>query len=108
MRPYALRPFVRVFGSSRLFSGSFFVSSSYVTYVRYRRAGDVGLTVRMPMPLRSLDQLDLVTGLQRDDRLLPVAAPTLVTAHPLQLSLEGRRAHGGHLDVEDRLHGAPD
>src|SRR5438876_6043888 len=108
MRPYALRPFVRVFGSSRLFSGVFFVSSSYVTYVRYRRAGDVGLTVRIPMPLRPLDQLDLVTGLQRDDRLLPVPATALMTTHALELALEGRGADSRHLHVEHALHRAPD
>src|SRR5919204_2967400 len=97
MRPYALRPFVRRLGDSRLFSGSFFVISSYVTYVRYRRAGDVGLTVRMPMALlRSLDELDLVAGLQGDDRLLPVRSAPREAAHALELALVGRRADGGH------------
>ena len=49
IRPYVLRPLVRRLGASRLFSGSFRVISSGVTYVRYRRAGEVGLTVRIPM-----------------------------------------------------------
>src|SRR5687768_3584377 len=108
MRPAPLRPLVRVFGVSRLFSGVVLVISSYVRYVRYRRAGDVGLTVRIPMPLRSLDEIDLVSGLKRHDRLLPVRAPALVTAHALELSLEGGRAHGGDLHVEDTLHGGAD
>src|SRR6185436_19051866 len=55
-----------------------------------------------------LDQLDLVTGLERDDRLLPVAATALVAAHALELALEGCRADGGHLHVEDGLHRGPD
>src|SRR5262245_65250960 len=60
------------------------------------------------MPLRPLDQLDLVTGLQGDDRLLPVAATTLMATHALELALERRRADRGHLHVEDRLHRVPD
>src|ERR671935_1238848 len=70
MRPYALRPFVRRLGDSRLFSGSVFVISSYVTYVRYRRAGDVGFTVRIGI-LSALHQLDLVGPGGADDRPLP-------------------------------------
>src|SRR5437879_2465700 len=49
VRPYVLRPLVRRLGASRLFSGALRVISSGVTYVRYRRAGEVGLTVRIPM-----------------------------------------------------------
>src|SRR5437879_1736530 len=49
IRPYVLRPLVRRLGASRLFSGALRVISSGVTYVRYRRAGEVGLTVRIPM-----------------------------------------------------------
>src|SRR2546428_13261301 len=49
IRPYVLRPLVRRLGASRLFSGSFRVISSGVTYVRYRRAGEVGLTGRGPL-----------------------------------------------------------
>src|SRR5690242_12093791 len=97
MRPAALRPLVRRLGTSRLFSGSCLVSSAYVTYVRYRRAGDVGLTVRIGMRLRSLDQVDLVAGLQLHDGLLPLGAPTLVPSHALELSREGRRPHAGDL-----------
>src|SRR5262245_55159287 len=56
------------------------------------------------MVLGSLDQLDLVTGLQRHHRLLPVRAAALEPAHPLPLALAGGRAHGGHFHVEDFLH----
>src|SRR5687768_341386 len=108
MRPALLRPFVRPFGVSRLFSGVVLVISSYVRYVRYRRAGDVGLTVRIPMPLGSLDEIDLVSGRERHDGLLPVRAPALVTAHALELPLEGGGAHRGHLHVEHALHGGAD
>src|SRR5919109_2014545 len=109
MRPYALRPFVRRLGDSRLFSGALSVSSSYVTYVRYRRAGDVGLTVRMPMVLlRSLDEIDLVAGLQRDDGLLPVGPPSREPSHALELALVRCRADGGHFHIEHRLDGRAD
>src|SRR5207249_1576524 len=37
MRPYTLRPFVHRLGDSRLFSGSVFVISSYVTYAELHR-----------------------------------------------------------------------
>src|SRR2546430_1791749 len=47
MRPYALRPFVLRLAVRRLFSGVDLVTSSRTTYVRYRRAGDVGFRVRM-------------------------------------------------------------
>src|SRR5215470_7910496 len=62
----------------------------------------------MAMTLRPLDQLDLVTGCQGHDRLLPVGAPPLGAAHPLQLSLERGCADGRHLDVEHALDGRPD
>src|SRR6266850_197697 len=109
MRPYTLRPLVRRLGESRLFSGSFLVISSYVTYVRYRRAGEVGLTVRMPMvALRPLDEVDLVAGGERHDGLLPVGPAPGEAAHALELALVGRRADGGHLHVEHRLDGGAD
>jgi hypothetical protein len=45
MWPSLLRPEMRFFGSSRLFSGSApGVSSSRVRYVWYRRDGDVGVS----------------------------------------------------------------
>src|SRR3989454_10220139 len=47
MRPYALRPFVLRLAVRRLFSGVDLVTSSRTTYVRYRRAGDVGFRVRL-------------------------------------------------------------
>src|SRR6266446_5447562 len=59
----------------------------------------------MAMTLRPLDELDLVSGRQGHDRLLPVRAPPLGPTHPLQLALEGRRPDGRHLDVEDGLDG---
>src|SRR6266567_4355031 len=82
MRPYEFRPLPRFLGESRLFSGVFFVISSLVSCVMYRRAGEVGLSVRIPMALGPLDQLDLVTGRQRHDRRLleedPLVAEDLI------------------------------
>src|SRR5215468_6356106 len=56
------------------------------------------------MVLGSLDQLDLVAGLQCDHRLLPARPAALELAHALPLALAGRGAHGGHLHVEDFLY----
>src|SRR5213594_2836429 len=63
----------------------------------------------MPMALlRSLDEIDLVTGLKRHDRLLPVGPAPREAAHALELALVRGRADGGHLHVEHRLHGGAD
>src|SRR5437870_464394 len=62
----------------------------------------------MAMPLRPLDEFDLVAGGERHDRLLPVGAPPLGTAHPLQLPFERGGPDGGYLDVEHGLDGHPD
>src|SRR5262245_8785640 len=56
------------------------------------------------MVLGSLDQLDLVAGLQSHDRLLPAGTAAFELAHALPLSLVGGGAHGGDLDVEHLLH----
>src|SRR2546425_10009666 len=62
----------------------------------------------MAMPLRPLDEFDLVAGGERHDRLLPVGAPPLGTAHPLLLPFERGGTDGGYLDVEPGLDGPPD
>src|SRR5574342_130996 len=105
MRPEAFRPFARRLGRSRLFSGVFLVISSLVSSVMYRRAGEVGLSVRIPIASHPLDELDLVAGLQRHHRLLPVRPLALELAHPLPLALAVGRPHVGHLDVEHVLDG---
>src|SRR5499426_3865479 len=56
------------------------------------------------MVLGSLDQLDLVAGLQRHHRLLPARAAAFELAHALPLPLAGGGAHRGDLDVEHLLH----
>src|SRR5687767_7729214 len=107
MRPYELRPPVRFLGDTSRFSGSVLVISSYRTYVRYRRAGEVGLTVRIGM-LGALHELDLVARGERHDGLLPAWSPPLVPAHPLELSVVVHRADVGHFHVEHRLDRRPD
>src|SRR5207245_5576661 len=63
----------------------------------------------MPMvALRPLDEGDLVAGGQRHHGLLPVGPAHGEAAHALELALVGRRADGGHLDVEHRLDGGAD
>ena len=55
-----------------------------------------------------LEQLDLLIGLERHDRLLPVAAPADVAALAAHLAVHLLRAHRGDLDLEDRLDRALD
>src|SRR5438128_2272996 len=63
----------------------------------------------MPMvALRPLDEVDLVAGGQGHHGLLPVRPAPGEAAHALELALVGRRADGGHLDVEHRLDGGAD
>src|SRR5215475_10380242 len=62
----------------------------------------------MPMASGSLHEVDLVAGLERYDRLLPVGPAPLVASHPLELALVGRGADVGDLHVEDGLHRLPD
>src|SRR5260370_251152 len=68
----------------------------------------VGLTVRIPMVLGALHELDLVAGGEGDHRLLPAPAPSLELAHALPLALAGLGAHVRHLHVEDLLHRVAD
>src|SRR5437773_2067539 len=56
----------------------------------------------------SLDQFDLVAGLKRHDRLLPVPAPALEASHPFELPLKRRGPDRRDLDVEHRLDGGAD
>src|SRR5437867_3635263 len=104
MVPETFRPLPRRFGRSRLFSGVFFVISSLVRKVMYRRAGEVGLTARMAMALGSLDEFDLVPRLERHDRLLPARPAALEAPHALPLAPTRLRPHGSDLHAEDLLH----
>src|SRR5678816_3724705 len=60
------------------------------------------------MRLRSLDEVDLVAGLELHDGFLPLRPSPLVTSHALELAREGGRADGDDLHVEDRLDGGTD
>src|SRR5436190_17013255 len=63
----------------------------------------------LPLPrLDLLEQLDLLIGLERDDGLLPVAAPAGVATLPLELAPQLHRADVGHLHLEDGLDRALD
>src|SRR5437867_663891 len=104
MVPETFRPLPRRFGRSRLFSGVFFVISSLVRKVMYRRAGEVGLTARMAMALGSLDEFDLVPRLELHHRLLPARPGALEAPHALPLAPARLRPHGSDLHAEDLLH----
>src|SRR5690348_10272733 len=75
-----------------------------------RSVGVTGRYFFSPMrpPLDLLEQLDLLIGLERDDRLLPVVAAPGPAALPLDLAPQLHGADVGHLDVEDPLDGALD
>src|SRR5579875_1518642 len=53
--------------------------------------------------LRSLEEVDLVAGLQLDDRLLPAGAAAAVDAAPLRLRLHLDDVHAHDLDLEQLL-----
>src|SRR2546421_2175985 len=60
------------------------------------------------MALRPLHEVDLVTGHERHDRLLPIRSAALMLPHPLHLSFERRGANVRNLDVEHLLDGGAD
>src|SRR5258706_10906073 len=107
MRPWLLRPAVAVLCASRLFSGSPLVISVKSWVDIPRRPGEVGLYFLVGI-LDSLEELDVVAGLERDERLLPRRATTTEPADPLLLAAHDQRADIGHGDLEQRLHGAAD
>src|SRR5512138_455826 len=69
-----------------------------------RRPADVGLYFLMAMVLDSLEELDRLAGLQRDDRLLPVRAHALEAADALLLAAHDDGVDVLDLDVEELLH----
>src|SRR5579875_2638444 len=58
--------------------------------------------------LRSFEDLDLVAGLELDDRLLPAGARALERAAPLRLRLHLDDVDADDLDVEELLDGLAD
>src|SRR5262245_56490115 len=72
-----------------------------------RRPGEVGLYFLIAI-LDSLEELDVVAGLERDERLLPRRPLTGEPADPLVLAAHHERADLGHRDFEQLLHRAAD
>src|SRR4051794_24645263 len=72
-----------------------------------RRPGEVGLYFLIAI-LDSLEELDVVAGLERDERLLPRRPAAGEPAHPLLLAAHHERADPGDGDLEQRLHRAAD
>src|SRR3954453_15216494 len=72
-----------------------------------RRPGEVGLYFLIAI-LDSLEELDVVAGLQRDERLLPRRPLAGEPPDPLLLAAHDQRADIGHGDPEQRLDGAAD
>src|SRR5262245_45701437 len=62
----------------------------------------------MAMALDSLEELDRLASLQRDDRLLPVGAAADEATDPLLLAAHRLRPHVDHVDVEQLLDGVAD
>src|SRR5262245_39956687 len=73
-----------------------------------RRPGDVGLYLMMAMGSDSLEELDVVAGLQGHDGLLPARAMTGEAADPLLLATHHQGADAGDRHLEQRLHGVAD
>src|SRR3954453_22402414 len=111
MRPLLFRPPDFFTGSSRLFSGVVFVSSSKVDTDMNRRPGLVGLNLRTGirfLQVGGLEDLDLLAGLELDDGLLPAGARALDQAAPLRLRPHVDDVDRVHLDVERLLDGLTD
>src|SRR5262249_17723475 len=106
-RPALLRPAVAVLWASRLFSGSCVVMSAKSWVDMPRRPGDVGLYFLIAI-LDSLEELDVVAGLERDDRLLPRRTAAGEPAHPLLLASDHQGPDRRHGDLEQVLHRAAD
>src|SRR3954470_1597608 len=110
MRPLLFRPPVFLTGSSRLFSGSFFVTSSNVETDMKRRPGLVGLNflTGMGLKVRGPEELDLLARVELDDCLLPAGARALDQAAALRLRAHLDDVDGGDLDAEQLLDRLPD
>src|SRR5687767_6520549 len=118
MRPRLLRPACFFSGSIRLFSGFFLVISSNVLTLIERRAGEVGLYLRIAMCKRSLlpaldllEDVDAVALAERHNRLLhglagSADAASAAADHPaLRLRLHIQRIDRQDLHVERVLNG---
>src|ERR1700675_1514941 len=95
MWPLLLRPEPRFLDSVRWSIGRPLCRSGLTTLTSARRPGDVGLTLTSGMScLRG--ESDFLPRLEADVRLLPVAAPSVVRAETLRLSV-----HVDDLDARD-------
>src|SRR5947209_6054737 len=106
MRPFALRPPLFLTPSTSDFSGLSRVTSARSDQVAKRRPGLVGLcrlTATLLPDLLALEELDVVVGMELDDRLLPRARLAGRVAATLRLRLDAHRAHVAHAHVEDLL-----
>src|ERR1041384_1450572 len=72
-----------------------------------RRPGEVGLYFLIAI-LDSLEELDVVAGLERHERLLPRRSLAGEPTHPLLLAAHHERADARDGDLEQGLHGALD
>src|SRR3954469_12360916 len=102
MRPWLLRPAVAVLCASRLFSGSLFVTSPKSCEDIPRRPGEVGLYFLIAIS-DSLEELDVVAGLEGHERLLPGGTLPREPTDALDLAAHDERADIGDRDLEQGL-----
>src|SRR5215472_3398361 len=103
MRPTLLRPEPRFMFSVSRSIGRPLWSSGFTTLTSPRRPGDVGLTLINGMSLSLLREIDFLTRLQADVRLLPVAASARVGPEALRLASYVHHLHALYLDLEQQL-----
>src|SRR5215212_1556642 len=103
MRPLLLRPPLLCNGSSSDRSGFLpGVSSSNVETLIPRRPGEVGRYTFSGIS-DSLEELDPLAGLERDDGLFPRSRHPIAAPHAALLAGDAHDVDGGDADLEDLL-----
>ena len=103
MRPWLLRPAFSTLCSRRLFSGVVLGDLGEVLRGHATAARRGWLVKANGHGLDSLEELDVVAGLQRDERLLPRRTLTAEPADALDLAAHDERADVGDGDLEQLL-----
>src|SRR5438034_989969 len=106
MWPSLLRPEPRFLLTMSLSTGPPLCRSGLTTLTTARRPGEVGLTLTSGMALRLLREVDFLSWLEADVRLLPVPAAAGILPEALGLALDVGDLNVGDLNFEQQLDGS--